>query len=314
VKQALPGTTAVLTHTNEEALLVQHLLRQHHIPARLIMAHEGFSFRQVLELKCFSHYAHEEIKELGFISEESWQRCKTRVVREFAASANLPLAMEVIGVFERASGKRRYWSDWQAYLQEVRAEDFVFPEANKVLVSTMHKAKGKEFDHVFLLLKNYKLTSEDRKRVVYVAITRARQSLHIHTDQPYFNRFSVPRLCVAADDFIYPHPGTIQLEAGMGDIWLNFFRQPEVVKAVKLLHAGAQLAAGENPGDGLFHQDGSWAVKFSGKFREQLDQHKSHGYVFKRAEVAQVVVWWCQADGREYRVVLPRLELRKALG
>jgi ATP-dependent DNA helicase RecQ len=313
VKQGLPGTTAVLTHTNEEALLVQNLLRQNNVPARLILAQDGFSLRQLLELKCFSHYVHEEIKqEVGFITEASWQSCKDRVVREFAASVNLPLVIEVIGVFERASGKRRCWADWQAYLQEVRAEDFIFPDANKVLVSTMHKAKGKEFDHVFLLLKDYRLLSEDRKRVVYVAITRARQSLHIHTDQSYFKPFTVPQLHVVSDAAIYPHPDTIQLETGMRDVVLGFFSQAGTVHAVKLLRSGEKLLTGKDLVAGLFQEDGRCVVRFSGKFQEVLNQHNNRGYVFSRAEVAQVVVWWCQEDGKEYRVVLPRVELKKS--
>jgi ATP-dependent DNA helicase RecQ len=313
VKQALPGTTAILTHTNEEALLVQHLLRQHQIPARLILAQDGFALRQLLELKCFGHYVQREIKkEVGFITQESWQSCKDRVAREFAASANLPLVMEVIGVFERASSKRRCWSDWQAYLQEVRAEDFIFPDANTVLVSTMHKAKGKEFDHVFLVLKDYRLTSEDRKRVVYVALTRARQTLHIHTNQSYFRPFRVPQLYVASDTALYPPPDTIQLELGMRDVVLDYYRRAEIVKAVKSLQSGTKLRAGADLSAGLVHERMAYVVKFSGKFRERLNQHRNHGYVFTRAEVAQVVVWWCQEDGKEYRVVLPRVELRKS--
>ncbi|QMU28176.1 ATP-binding domain-containing protein [Adhaeribacter radiodurans] len=195
VKQKLTGTIAVLTHTNEESLLVQQALWQQHVPARLILKEVGFSLRQLLKLKCFSHYLHTSIKkEVGFISEVDWQACKERVKCEIASSINLNLVLQVIEVYEKGSSPRRYWSEWQAYLQEVKAEDFFFPETSKVLVSTMHKAIGKEFDHVFLLLKEYKLTSEDRKRVVYVAITRARLSMRIHTDQFFFNQLRGPSL------------------------------------------------------------------------------------------------------------------------
>jgi ATP-dependent DNA helicase RecQ len=219
--------------------------------------------------------------------------------------------LQVIEVFERASGKRRYWSEWQAYLHEVKAEDFFCPEVNKVLVSTMHKAKGKEFDHVFLLLKDYKLTSEDRKRVVYVAITRARQSLHIHTNQAFFNQFRAPELKIIFDNTIYPHPDTIQLEAGMRDVWLGLFRQPDIIRVVKNLRAGVKLTAGEDLTVGLFQGDGKCVVKFSGKFQERLKDFEIKGFRFAGAEVAQMVVWWCQEDGREYRVVLPQVILRK---
>lgn len=312
LKLRLPGTTAVLTHTNEEALLVQNLLRQNQLPARLILAQEGFALRQLLELKCFSYYIHGTIdQKLGLVTEEAWLMCKERIRQEFASSANLPLVMEVIEVFERASAKNRFWSDWQAYLHEVKAEDFVFPDANKVLVSTMHKAKGKEFDHVFLMLKDYKLLSEERKRVVYVAITRARQSLHIHTNQDYFNHFSGPQLQIVADPQVYPQPDTIQLEAGMVDVWLGFFRQPSTVHAVKGLRSGESLSISGSLDNGLYFEN-QRVGRFSGKFKERLSQHASHGYAFESAEVAQVVVWWCQEDGKEYRVVLPRVMLRKS--
>src|SRR5690606_26366673 len=117
------------------------------------------------------------------ISETDWAHCKNKLESLFENSADLPLALEVISEFEKLYPKRRFWSYWLAFLQEVRVEDFVFPEASSVLVSTMHKAKGKEFDHVFLMLRNYPLKNEACKRVVYVAITRAKQSLFIHTDQ-----------------------------------------------------------------------------------------------------------------------------------
>ena len=35
------------------------------------------------------------------------------------------------------------------------------------------------------------------------------------------------------------------------------------------------------------------------------------GYMLQRAEIAHVVVWYCEDDGKEYRLVLPRLFLEK---
>ncbi|MDX5396520.1 MAG: hypothetical protein LPJ89_00990 [Hymenobacteraceae bacterium] len=33
--------------------------------------------------------------------------------------------------------------------------------------------------------------------------------------------------------------------------------------------------------------------------------------MLQRAEIAHVVVWYCEDDGKEYRLVLPRLFLEK---
>ncbi|WP_162055887.1 RecQ family ATP-dependent DNA helicase [Pontibacter pamirensis] len=312
VQKQLTGTIAVLTHTNEEALLVQNLLLQHGgIPTHLIMAQEGFSLRQLLELKCFSWYIRDKISgELGFISSEGWEQSRTRIDQDFASSSNLQLVQDVIHEFEKTHGERKFWSDWLAFLQEARTEDFIYPETSKVLVSTMHKAKGKEFDHVFLLLRNYPLVKESNKRVVYVAVTRAKKSLHIHTDQPYFNHIEVPQLEKAVDQNIYPAPEALQLELGMNDVWLGFFKKPDNVKAIKRLQAGITLQVKEDPQDGLFIS-GSPVVAFSLKFKEKLTHLMKQGYAFQSAAVAHVVVWYCEDDGKEYRVILPRLYLQK---
>ena len=240
--QAVSGTTAVLTATNEEALLVMLQLRQHGIPARLVAAQEGFSLSQLLELKTFTHLLKKTIKnELGYIPPEDWQRSSQQLARHCASSANLFLAQQVIAAFEQTTSEKRFWSDWLAYLQQVRSEDFVMPEENRAFVSTMHKAKGKEFDHVFLLLKGYALTEEARKRVIYVAITRARQSLHIHTDQPYFSNLWVENLQVHHDSTVYPAPEALEIDCAMNQVWLDFFKKVPVARSVKSLQAGMSL-------------------------------------------------------------------------
>ena len=312
LSRKLSGTIAVLTHTNEEALLAQNLLRQNGVPARLISSQEGFSLKQLLELKCFSLYIHEEVSnEFGFIPPASWENCLLRMEQLFSASVDLPLALEVIKAFEREKGERRFWSDWLAFLSEVRVEDFVYPEAKKVLISTMHKAKGKEFDHVFLLLQNYPLLGEDRKRVVYVAMTRARQSLFIHTDQKYFHGFSVPQMQITQDGEVYPSPESLQLELGMQDVYLGFFRQPDSGRRVKKLVAGSLLRLAAGPVEGLLSEEGFYVLKFSHKFKEKLPRLFSQGYTLSHAEVNHLVVWYCEDDGKEYRVVLPRIFLKR---
>lgn len=307
----LRGTTAVLTATNEQALLVMSKLKEKEIPARLITNQEGFSLRHLLELKCFSHYLHQKVSnDLGYISPEDWLSCRELISGQFAASSTLPLALEVIETFGRTTANRRFWSDWLAFLQEIRSEDFAFPEDNKVLVSTMHKAKGKEFDHVFLLLSDYTLSSETKKRVVYVAITRARQTLSIHTDHSCFNGFSVPGLHISQETSL--QADSFQIELGMKDVWLSFFKQPHVCQAIKPLQAGASLIQSPDISAGLTTVQGGTIVKYSRQFQEKLSGFVSKGYTCYSAEVAYIVVWYCEEDRKAYRVVLPRIILLKS--
>ena len=46
----------------------------------------------------------------------------------------------------------------------------------KILLSTIHSAKGLEFDHVVVIYKNDNVQEEDKKRMYYVAMTRAMKS------------------------------------------------------------------------------------------------------------------------------------------
>ncbi|KAA3437671.1 RecQ family ATP-dependent DNA helicase [Rufibacter hautae] len=313
MKQRLSGTTAVLTHTNEEALLVQNLLLQNDVPSRLIMAQDGFSLRQLLEIKCFSWYIHDKISsDLGYIAKEDWYKSKNRIAKEFANSVNLTLAIDVITEFERNFGGRTFWSDWLVFLQEARTEDFVFPEQNTVLVSTMHKAKGKEFDHVFIMLRNFPLHDEACKRVIYVAITRAKKNLYIHTDQPYFDNIFVPELSKVADHTIYPSPSDLQLELGMKDVWLSFFKRPTSISAIKPLRSGNELRIPLDYSVGLMSlaevlYTGEQVVAYSVKFKERIEKLRQQGYKLHKAVIAHIVVWYCEDERKEYRIVLPRL-------
>ncbi|QMU28175.1 hypothetical protein [Adhaeribacter radiodurans] len=101
------------------------------------------------------------------------------------------------------------------------------------------------------------------------------------------------------------------MEPGIGDVVLGYFRQPEIVKEVKKLRSGEKLEAGRNLEGGLYQIDGKCLILFSSRFKERLHCYQNQEYVFASGKVAQVVVWWCQEDNREYRIVLPRLTLLK---
>ena len=56
---------------------------------------------------------------------------------------------------------------------------------SRIVLSTTHKAKGLERDRVFVLRGTYgKLDSEEAENLYYVAVTRARETLHVVADKP----------------------------------------------------------------------------------------------------------------------------------
>jgi len=66
------------------------------------------------------------------------------------------------------------------FIRESKLEDFLGDDGETIFVSTIHKAKGKEFENVFIMLENCDLSSDEKKRPLYVAMTRAKQNLFIH--------------------------------------------------------------------------------------------------------------------------------------
>jgi len=201
------GAGAVLTHTNEEAVLVSTLLKQAGVPARLIADQEGFALRQLLELRAFTHRVLQDVEpELGLLREEQWRQARAQTEATFAASGNLDLLRRVLAAFEAAYPRRKFRGNWLAFLREARLQDFYAPEQQTVLVSTMHKAKGKEFDQVWLLLDRYPMDTEERRRVLYVALTRARDHLYLHTNNLRLPLEGVPGAACREDAADWPAP------------------------------------------------------------------------------------------------------------
>ncbi len=305
----LRGTTAVLTQTNEEAIMMTTLLMQEGLPARLIVHKEGFSLRDLLEIRWFTHKILAAAQDgFGLIAEETWQQTKKNLATAFAQSTNLDLVNRVVDHFEQVN-PRKFKSNWLSYLRECRIEDFYFPEKEVILVSTMHKAKGKEFDNVFLLLKHYPLTSEEKKRVLYVAMTRAKENLYIHTNSVSFPRDGIENLQYLEDQRTWPSPGTLVLQCGMKDVWLGYFKKQHVIGNIKSLQSGQELIP--NAGDPALFQTsaGSPILKLSRAFSTTLQEYLDKEYQLEQIHAKYIVVWKDKETGEEVRVVLPEVRL-----
>lgn len=75
-----------------------------------------------------------------------------------------------------------------AHLDELLATNFYDPSADAVTLTTIHGAKGLEFNHVFLIaaeegtlphMRNNKTDLDEERRLFYVAVSRARTNLDI---------------------------------------------------------------------------------------------------------------------------------------
>ncbi len=306
----LTGTTAVLTYTNEEAVLITSLLKKKGIPASLISDKQGFSLRDLLEIKTFTHFIFQNINdEYGLITEKNWTKSKEHLWETYPKSKNLDLVKRILQSFEKTNPKK-FKSTWNAFLKEIRIEDFYHPELDTILISTMHKSKGKEFDNVFIILNNYPLQTEEKKRVLYVAMTRAKGNIFIHTNNIEFETVGIPNLNFSQNKTSFSAPDQLILECSMKDIWLGFFKKSKVISNVKSIQSGENLSP--NPYEPSIFEDnsGKAVLKFSRDFEGRIKQLESRNYRFFSALAKYIVVWYDEESGQSFRVVLPEIILK----
>ena len=280
------GSTAVLTLTNNQALQVAHLLRQRGLHVRFVQSTNDFHFINLAEFRYFS-------KQLGSnpdgsISPQQWEAAKQRTASRYATSTCLPAMRQFYADFE-ATHRTYYRSDLREFALESNYDDFVSTATNTVFVSTIHKAKGREFDNVHLFLDSKTPYKQEALRTTYVGITRAR-----HT------------LCIYHDTSFLQQSGTIALSLTMHDVWLDYFRAHKA--QVLALRSGDPL----HYADGILSTlNGCPIASLSSSMREQLRQYQAGGYEVAEATISFIIAWRPRNEQQEVAVCLANLLLRK---
>lgn len=302
---SLQGTTAVLTRTNEEALLVNGLLNKNRIPAKLIQSLDGFPLSTLYEIRYFSDLIMAD-QDSPVISQDRWQESVRKLEIHARESQHLDLVLRLISDFEAVNKQRKYKSDWQSYLQESRLEDFVSTDSSMVIVSTVHKAKGKEFDNVFVLLSALDIRSDEDKRTFYVAITRAKTNLWIHYTGIFLKAVLNPSVLYTKDPALYDDPKLISTALTLKDVVLGFFADKQYL--MENLFSGASLNFYEN---GLCNSRKQWLIRYSNAFKAKLEEYQQKGYKPVAARVGFIVYWKDRVTEQESKVILPEIELEK---
>ncbi len=129
-----------------------------------------------------------------------------------------------LGPERRRWNAHRWWTDLQEWTRLERRARTI---GHGVHLGTMHSAKGLEFDHVVLLDEGTMADDEDERRLLYVALSRARKSVQIFSTErpsPVFRSLSHPLLSVEpapplAGEPLGEHDYAL---LGPGDIWIDW--------------------------------------------------------------------------------------------
>lgn len=277
------GTSCVLTQTNEEAVILVALLRKHGIRGKLIQSMEGFHFSNLAEVKYLLKYIAKRVI-TPLIPDEIWEEAKRTTFEIYDGSQCLPYVRRCVELFEKTY-RAKYRTDLWEFVFESSVEDFCDVANAEVVVSTIHKAKGREFDDVYMLIADSPYKDDKLFRQLYVGMTRAKNRLFVHTNGDLFSK--MPADHVVTDNRHYPMPEEIILQLSHKDVFLDFFKP--IKKEVLALRSGDALLLE----DCLFLVPTTYkqVAKLSTNMQTVLSSWKEKGYSVCSACVRFVVAW-----------------------
>ena len=156
-----------------------------------------------------------------------------------------------------------------------------------MFVSTIHKAKGREFDTVYLLSPIPDERDINDMRAYYVGLTRAKQNLFLATNPPV-------------------EYSSISIVLNMRDVWLDFFKGRKDL--VLRLRSGDSLQYQDGY---LLNEQGINIIALSASGKNKLKEWTDKGYEVTSAKVSYTLAWKPQDSETEYAVCLANIVLSK---
>ncbi len=308
INQGYKGKTCVLTNTNEEALKIVGLLLKQGKRAKLIQSIDGFRLYNLVEIRKFLNLIDAELR-TPVIPDFIWNNAKRKLFSLYKDSTCLENIARLISDFERVHSVK-YRSDIDEFIRESNYEDFYEEnDLDTIYVSTIHKSKGREFDNVYIMLKDsYGRTSEELRKL-YVGITRAKKRLNIHTNTNMFDDYSYLVSNFTVDDCDYNEPNEIMLQTTHRDVVLNFFKDKK--DAILSMRSGQTVEVEEMYLFAQINGVRTRIAKFSRSFMDKWAELTDKGYALSSdTSVAFIVNWKGEQDEEETPVLLLNVKFK----
>jgi len=303
------GTACVLTSTNADALKITSLLSKEGFNAKLIQSNEGFWLYNLAELRYFMKILDKDSKS-GFISDNDWEDAKNLLITNYKNSECLNHCLTILEDFEQANSQK-YKTDFEIFVKESKYEDFYRYGQEEILVSTVHKSKGREFDRVYMMQNDVSTYTPETKRKIYVGLTRAKNELYVHYNNDCFDHINSAAAERSFDNTMYSESEEIVIQLSLKDVKLGYFKKKQY--CVLKLRSGNDLTLN---GDALYTDKREMVAIFSNKCQAEINNLKNNGYKPYAAKIRFIVFWKDQEDEseNEYAVILPDVYFRKAKG
>ena len=302
-------TISILTQTNEEAVIMLALLHSHGIKAKLVQSMDGLRFWNLAEVRYFLKKIDQGIKETKspIILDDIWETTKQLTFQKYATSQALPYLRRSLQIFEQTN-RAKYYSDLREFVFESSVEDFCDISKSDIVVSTIHKAKGHEFDHVLMLITHPEHPTDDILRRYYVGMTRAKRTLTIHTNGNLFDSLKSAQHLYDAQ--AYDEPNEIVLQLSHKDVNLGFSKPHK--DAILSLRSGMPLTYHDHCL--CLPSTGRDIAQLSIKMKEKLGKWEMKGYKVTAARIRFIVAWKpkdAPRDEKESAIVLADLVMKR---
>ena len=302
-------TISILTQTNEEAVIMLALLHCHGIKAKLVQSMDGLRFWNLAEVRYFLKKIDQGIKETKspIIPDDIWEAAKQQTFQKYATSQALPYLRRSLQIFEQTN-RAKYYSDLREFVFESSVEDFCDISKSDIVVSTIHKAKGHEFDHVLMLITHPEHPTDDILRRYYVGMTRAKRTLAIHTNGNLFDSLKSAQHLYDAQ--AYDEPNEIVLQLSHKDVNLGFSKPHK--DAILCLRSGMPLTYHDHCL--CLPSTGRDIAQLSIKMKEKLGKWELKGYKVTDARIRFIVAWKSKdapRDEKESAIVLADLAMKR---
>lgn len=299
-------TACVLTNTNQEAAIVVALLKKRGVAAKLVQSMDGIRFWNLAEMRYFIKCIDDKLQ-TPLITDEIWEDAKRKTFARYAQSDALAYVRRCAEIFE-STNHLKYVTDFKESVFESSIEDFGEYMDSEVVVSTIHKAKGREFDQVYMLLSGEHEVDDNLRRRYYVGMTRAKRRLSIHTNSALFKEIGADAYQLERKQYSMPDEIVIQLSHK--DVVLDFFKAKK--RNVLGLMSGMHLRYSNFY---IIEQSNNISVaKLSKSMQQVITQWSEKGYGVVDVKVRFIVAWKSKEateDEQETAVLLADLILKK---
>ena len=145
-------------------------------------------------------------------------------------------------------------------------------------------------------------TTDETKRLLYVAMTRAKENLTIHFHGNYLLSFNAENLEIIHNTEIYLAPKELAIHLTHNDVWLDYF--------IGRQHLISELKSGDTlkiNRDECINSNGHSLLKFSNHFLSEIESKSQEGYSLKSAKINFIVYWKKEDTAQEVKIILPEL-------